>query len=343
MALLAAGCGGDVGAQAPLLPHNSSPTATPAIYPTSTPWPRFGPPPVTAADVTATVQGAPGDPAESVGPGVMPVPSPATTANAGPVDDEIDAGTPVSRPTPSATAPPLDSSGTFEPVLPYEYIVPHDWHAVTGDDEIVLEHSSGMARVILREVVVDRLYFRSLAELAQIREPGRFIGWSERSVSASQHFDKTRATYLYSGTRVGRPYLATVDWRLRGELLVEVMTEADASLWAADSNVRNSAALAASSFAPLPETVLATPVEVEDQLRALFSHRPGDFFLPHQPGTPGSELSCRQVFLDHLSDPVYAGSGVWQVFAVSSHGAQVWEIFEPGLSIVPAPHNTSSC
>ncbi|MDA1297277.1 MAG: hypothetical protein O3B04_04640 [Chloroflexi bacterium] len=255
--------------------------------------------------------------------------------------------TPTAGPAPTPTAmPPLtppDSSGTFVPAVAKNYVVPDEWHAVVGDDEIVIAHSSGAARITLREHRVDRSEILSLREIISLGEPDRFIDWSERSLLASRALSDLAHEFSYSGTKRGEPYVATVQWRLRGELLIEVVTEMAAARWSGDSKLRNTAALAAASFNPLPDAALASAVEIEGQLLVRFNQRRSGIFLSSDSRAGRTELTCREVLYDLLSPPVYVGSGVWLVFAVGDQGAQVWQIFEPSLSIVPSAHNTSGC
>ncbi len=221
--------------------------------------------------------------------------------------------------------------------------MPLDWDDIVGDDEIVLAHASGLARVTLRELLVDRAQVQSVIDLSNTRQPVEFVDWSERSLSDARVTDGRSIRQEYVGTRLGEQFMAVVDWYLLGELLVEVVTEVEANSWALDTNLRNTATLTAESFAPDGSVPLMTATEIDNQLNVRFSQNPSNIFMDATNGGPPIHLSCRQVLLDLLSEPVYVGDGEWQVFAVTEQGAQVWQVFEPGLSIHPAAHNTSSC
>ncbi len=316
----------------------------PAIFPTSTPWPSFGPPPVTAASITATVQSAPNAPSGPAEPDLVPVstqtPTPEATSTQFAEESAINA-TPTPSPVPTAT--PLDRSGSFQPIMQYNYLVPDEWEAVVGSDVIVLEHLSGRARVTVRETLVDRSNLGSISEIANSLDPASFVDWTERSLSNIQVPGDETINLSYSGTKLEDPYLATVRWHLWGELLVEVTTEADAVLWASDSKLRNTALLVAASFAPQSNVPIALASEIENQLRARFGIRSSRIFSNTGSGLSPTELTCKQVFHDLLSEPVHVGSGVWQAFAIGDHGVQVWQILEPTFAIVPADHNTSIC
>jgi hypothetical protein len=238
---------------------------------------------------------------------------------------------------------PLDSSGTFEPVFPYKYFVPDEWQAVVGDDEIVLEDATRTTRVTLRERAFDRFQAVSVSMISAVDEPVQFVDWEERSLSDSRAINDLTHEFDYSGTKYGEPYVALVRWHLRGDLIIEVVTEAPAEPWATDSRLRNYALLAAKSFDPVPDVPTVEASEIEDRLFARFNQRPGNFFVVSDEQLGRVEMTCREVFYSLLSSPVYVGAGVWQVFAVGDQGAQVWELFEPSLTIVPAAHNTTSC
>ena len=349
--LVATGCAPGAGAESP--PVEETPVSgdlagsRAAAIPTSTPWPRFGPPVVTASEVTAIAQFSSPTPFASASIGG---PSGSTGSSApGP---EPGAGTPttvIARPTPTVIATPAfpvtppDTSGTFVPAVSYDYLVPDEWQVVVGDDEILIEDLSGNATVTLREHRVDRSRIGSLRELVLTDQPEEFTDWTERSLSDSVSNGELTHLFSYSGTKYGEPYVAIVQWRLRGELLIEVTTEATAAGWAGDSRVRNAAALSAASFAPLPDVPLSSVVEIENQLMVKFAQMPSGVFQPSNSRNGRTELTCREVFHDLLSSPVYTGAGTWQVFAVGDQSAQVWQVFEPSLSILPADHNTSTC
>ena len=251
--------------------------------------------------------------------------------------------TPTTVPVPVFTVTLLDRSGTYAPVISYDYVVPDQWQAVIGDDEIVLEDPSGTARVTLRELQVDRSQVDSLSELILVDQPDDFVDWADRSLSDSRTINALAHEFSYAGTKYGEQYVATVRWQLRGELLIEVTTEATAAGWAGDSRLRNRTALAAASFTSFPDLPVASLFEIENQLMVRFGQRPSGIFQSQNGGSGTAELTCRDVFSDLLSTPLYSGSGTWQVFAVGDQGAQVWQIFEPSQSIVPAAHNTSAC
>ena len=88
---------------------------------------------------------------------------------------------------------------------------------------------------------------------------------------------------------------------------------------------------------------LATEADIETRLTARFGQRPSNIYPAPVNGIPGSQLSCRHVLLNLVSEPSYIGAGEWQVFAITQQGVQVWHIFEPTLEIIPAAHNTSYC
>lgn len=342
--LLVLACGGNAEALDPengtVTPSGSGNTTRP--IPTSTPWPQFGPPPVTAASITATVQSAPGEPSEE--PDRESNASPEESAGNGNTEINPEARTTVgTRTVPARTPSPLDTSGTFSPQLGYEYIVPDDWVEVIGDDEIVLEHVSGKARITLTEKPVNRATAGAITHLVVLQEPDEFVDWSERALSDQEITGVHQSQFEYSGTRLGVPYLAFVEWYLWGDLLIQVSIEAEANAWVSDSKLRNNALFAASSFMPDSESSFATQNLIEGQLRVRFNQRRSGILS----GSPGdslrSDLSCREVFHNLLSDPFYSGAGVWQAFAVSDQGVQVWHIYEPSFSIVPADHNTSTC
>lgn len=336
--LLIAAIGCAPGAGAESQPEDTPPSgtgdseSTPSARPTSTPWPQFGPPPVTEASITATVLAAPVEPTPTpvptATPGIAPTPSLAVINGFGAP----------SEPMPTE----LDSSGIFEPVLEYDHLVPDGWSEVVGSDAIVLVHPDGLARVWLRERSADRTVIDTAADLEGMLVPTQFTDWSGRSLSTSRTVNENLHSMEFAGTWLGRPSVATVDWHLWGDLLVEVITEADGVVWPVDSKLRNTASLVADSFAPADEALVAAG-EIEAIARARFGHHQSNIFVGSSQGLPPTQLSCRQVFLDLLSDPVYVGSGVWHLYAVTEQGAQVWEVFEPALRILPAPHNTSSC
>lgn len=308
-------------------------------FPTSTPWPRFGPPPVTADLITATVQAgpnAPNAPDEPPTPDVTPTAIAATATQ--PVANSVSGS-----PTPARTPTPLDDSGTFVPVMPYQYSVPLDWVEITGDDEIVLTHRTRQVQVTVRERPVDRALIESIVELAQLKDPVAFVDWNERSLFDIRLTGEHSLRLEYAGTKLGGPQFAVVDWYLWGELLVEVVTESEAPAWALDSNLHNTGQLIAASFAPDESTPLVDGVAIENQLRVRFNDKLSNIFVDSANDAPQFELSCKQVLLDVLSEPVYVGSGEWQVFAVTQQGAQVWQVYEPTLNITAATHNTSDC
>lgn len=342
--LTAVACAPGAGAEAP--PGSESATSGSAsqsaqVFPTSTPWPQFGPPPVTAASITATVQAGPNAPVEAPGSEATPVPTvPSGTPLPG--IDQV-----VTSPVPVETRTPRDDSGTFEPVMPYEFLIPLDWKIFVGTSEIVVAHRSDKAQVSLLERPADRSQAESIVDLAGLLEPVAFLDWSERSLFNVSVTGDDSLQFEYAGTKLGKPQVAVVDWYLWGELLIEVVTEADASAWAADTNLHNTAQLVAASFAPNTKSSLASAAEVQNLLQARFNHQPSNIFTSQSVGTEGgvvrTQLSCKQVLVDLVSQPVYVGSGTWQVFAVTEQGAQVWQIYEPTLNILPAGHNTSSC
>lgn len=309
-------------------------------FPTSTPWPQFGPPPVTADSITPTVQAAPDVSPTSTSVDGMPV-----SISGGGGLAAADDSPPVSTVTPVPVGPatPFDDSGTFEPVLQYSYSLPLEWNDLVGDDELVVWHSSRQVHISLRERSVDRNLYSSIEEIARSVEPLAFVDWSERSLSDFRLIDENSYRLEFAGTRLGEPVVAVVDWHLWGEILVEVVTEAEASIWAQDSNRRNTAMLISESMTPDSGMPALTSSEIENQLRVRFNDRASNVFSGPGDGTPGFEYSCRQVLLELLSDPIYVGDGEWQVFVVSGNGAQVWQIFEPDLTIIPAIHNTSAC
>lgn len=302
--------------------------------PTSTPWPNFGPPPVTLADLTPTIQEAPDEPLDEIEVEVTPTP----TVPASPSSTLV--GT---RVVPDQRASHLDFSGTFTPNLAYDYSVPDGWWTAIGDDEIVLMHPQGDAVVSLRERQVDRLKFPSVSQLAAVMEPYPFVDWSERALSDLSTSGTSSMSFHYSGTRLGRPFVTVVDWYLWGDMLVEVTTEVEAQAWSANSKLRNEALISAASFLPDPEVPHRTKFEIKDLLHVVFGHRRSGVFSAAVGDPLRTELSCREVFHNLLSEPVYSGSGAWQVFAIGDQGAQVWHVYEPHLSIEPAAHNTSVC
>lgn len=338
--LVAVACAPGAGAENPpdlpgsVGPGNGGQSAQ--AFPTSTPWPRFGPPPVTVNSITATVQAGPNAPDDPPSPVVTPTAVAATGTQ--PPATSVPAS-----PTPARTPTPLDDSGTFAPVMPYQYSIPLDWVEVTGDDEIVLTHRTRQAQVTVRERSVDRALIESIVKLAQLEDPVAFVDWNERSLFDISLTGEHSLRFEYAGTKLDEPQIAVVDWYLWGELLIEVVTESEASAWALDTNLHNTAQLVAASFAPDESIPLVDAVAIENQLRVLFNQKPSNIFVDSANGAPQFELSCKQVLLDVLSEPVYVGSGEWQVFAVTQQGAQVWQVFEPTLNITAATHNTSNC
>lgn len=338
------GCAPGAGAESP--PESPGPSESASggqstrVYPTSTPWPSFGPPPVTADSIAATVQAALSTATNPSTTEATPT-APAIPGALGAANDVPFIG--FGSPTSVRPATPIDDSATFKPVLPYSYSLSLDWEEIIGDDEIVLAHSSGSARITLRERTVSRSSAEPVTDILSRLVPVEFVDWNERSVSDSRVTGTNSYRREYAGTKQGEPHVAVVDWYLWGVLLVEVVTEAEANAWAADTNLRNTAMLLAASFATDGTTSLATSVEINNQLRVRFNDRVSGIFVDSANGAPRVQLSCRQVLLDLLSQPFYVGSGEWQVFALTNQGAQVWQIFEPTLNIVSAAHNTGSC
>lgn len=339
--LVAVACAPGAGAEVPPgTPDSGDGGQAAQTFPTSTPWPRFGPPPVTADSITPTAQvplSAPGDSSETEATPTV------TTVSAGTEDDDVELPVTSRSPSPGGTPTPLDNSGTFEPVLPVSYVLPLDWEDVIGDDEIVLVHRSDQTRITVRERHVDREFMESVIDLVRIDVPTEFVDWSERSLFDARVVGSNSVRLEYAGTKFNESYIAIVDWYLWGELLVEVVTEAEATAWALDTNLHNTALLLATSFTPDPVVQLANAAEIENQLRVRFNQRDSNIFVNSVGNAVRTQLSCREVLFDLLSGPVYVSSGEWQVFAVTEQGAQVWRVFEPTLNIVPADHNTSSC
>lgn len=332
--LLAVACASGVGAEVP--PEVPGIPSSPLPYPTSTPWPQFGPPPVTADSIIPTVQAAPD------APGGTPQPDSTSTSEAATPTPVVITG-PSARPGSEQAPTPFDSSGTFEPLLTYSYLLPRDWEEIVGDDETVIVHRSGDVHVSLRERTVDRSFFKSIIEVGQSQEPTDFVDWSERSLFDVRVTGPYSYRLEYAGTKLGEQRIAIVEWHLWGELLVEVVIEADASVWAQNTNLRNTARLVAASFTPDASASLVEASQVENLLRVRFGQKLSNVFVTSETSAGQVELSCRQVLNDLLSEPVYVRSGQWQVFAVTQQGAQVWQVFEPTLNIVPAEHNTSTC
>ena len=246
-------------------------------------------------------------------------------------------------PLPDLRPTPLDTHWTFVTVLQYGYNVPGEWHEVVGDDEIVIRYASLDATITLREHQLELAEFKSLEQLGRFMEPSPFHDWSERILSEEFAIDD-RAYYLsYSGIRLGEPGVATVKWVMWGDLLIEIAIEADSEAWSNDPSLRNTAALIAESFVPPRDLAQMTPGTVKRELEARFSDRPSGMYTSGYGVHRATELSCKQVFHDLLSDPVFIGTGLWQAYAVGETGAQVWHVVEPSLTIYPAVHNVSKC
>ena len=236
-----------------------------------------------------------------------------------------------------------DTSGTFIASLPYSYLVPPDWQQFVGDHEIVIQNESDSVRVTLNERRIDRFRYSSVYQLANVMEPVTFANWTERARSDFEGASDLSARIHYAGTRLGRPHVAVVDWYLWGDLLVEVVIEAEASVWSSDSKLRNTAQLTANSFSIDPDTAAVSKFTISNQLKARFTHKPSGIFSGSTGDPLRTELSCREVYHNLLSVPFYAGSGVWQAFALGDQGVHVWHIYEPQLSILEASHNTGVC
>jgi hypothetical protein len=274
-----------------------------------------------------TLSPAPDDPTPSATEAPVPTPSPTPT--------------PTATPKPVLFAP--SEPGGFTPVLGYEYTVPEGWTATTAASEISIVHSNGLLKVSLSELPLDRRDFASFSQVVQSIEPVTPPGWSEWTLSNSEPLNGGSVyQYTFNGVRSGRGYVSVVEWQLWGEVLVQARIEAEAETWASNSKLRNESLLIMSTFVPSETGALSEVDALRQLLKARFGFFRSGIYLVDQQGFR-QELSCRDVFLQLLTDPVYIGDGVWQVHAIGDRGAQVWLVYEPDGTIVPVSSNTSKC
>ena len=105
----------------------------------------------------------------------------------------------------------------------------------------------------------------------------------------------------------------------------------------------NTALFIAQEFAPDDSTTGLETWQISDAIEATFTSRPSGIYVAG-PGTVSqTQLTCKEVRLSLLSEPLFVAAGEWQVYAATMQGVQVWSIYEPGLSIVPLGQNTSAC
>lgn len=200
-----------------------------------------------------------------------------------------------------------------------------------------------MIKVTLRELHVDRSNFVNFAGFTQAMRPEARQDWTAWSLSSSRAIDGgQRFEHVYNGTRNSRDHVGIVRWQLWGEILIEVAIEADSNVWATDSKQRTEAELISATLLSVDTDELSEVDALRQKLKSRFGFFRSGIHVINQHGLR-QELSCREVFLQLLTDPTYIGDGVWQTHAVGDQGAQVWMIYEPTGLIVPVSTNSSHC
>ncbi len=195
----------------------------------------------------------------------------------------------------------------------------------------------------MREYRIDRELVRSIDDLDDSVVVSDFVDWSDRAISDSGLTGPHSLRREFGGTWLADQAVAVVDMHIWGELAVEIVIESTAKAWADGTNIRSTALFIAESFRPEFGATDSEAWQVSDAIEARFSSRPSGIYVADPGGGLQTQLTCKEVRVSLLSDPLYIAAGEWQVHAATLQGVQVWSIFEPGFSIVESSGNSSAC